>query len=197
MKVVAIVGTYRKGGIIDSIVDEVLDSAKKAGADVEKIYLIDKQIEFCTNCRLCTQKEGIEIGECPINDGMNSIIAKIIGADAIVLASPMNCYTVTAVMKRFVERLLCFAYWPWGMYVPKFRIHTKNKRALIVASSAAPALYARYMTGMVSLLKGTAAFLGAKVTGVIFIGLCARDKNQKISEKTRQKARYMGRKLLI
>ena len=42
MKVTAIVGSYRKGGIIDTAVDEIVDSSKKEGADVAKITLIDK-----------------------------------------------------------------------------------------------------------------------------------------------------------
>ena len=53
IRVTAIVGTYRKGGIIDTAVDEILDSASQSGAEVKKIYLLDKHIEFCTNCRTC------------------------------------------------------------------------------------------------------------------------------------------------
>lgn len=55
IKVLAIVGSYRKGGIIDTATDEILASAREEGAEAEKIYLIDKHIEFCTNCRSCTQ----------------------------------------------------------------------------------------------------------------------------------------------
>jgi len=54
MKVTAIVGSYRKGGIVDSVIDEILSSAREEGAEVSKIYLIDRHIEFCTNCRRCT-----------------------------------------------------------------------------------------------------------------------------------------------
>jgi len=38
-RIVAVVGTYRKGHIIDSSVDAVLDFAKQSGAEVEKIEL--------------------------------------------------------------------------------------------------------------------------------------------------------------
>ena len=57
-KITAILGTYRKGGVIDSAVDEILAAAREAGAETTKIYLIDRHIEFCTNCRACTQQEG-------------------------------------------------------------------------------------------------------------------------------------------
>jgi multimeric flavodoxin WrbA len=71
MKLVAIVGSYRKGGIIDTAIDEVLTAAKEEGAETVKIYLIDKHIEFCTNCRTCTQQEGLERGKCIIQDDMD------------------------------------------------------------------------------------------------------------------------------
>ena len=71
---------------------------------------------------------------------MNAILDEIDRSDALVLASPMNFWTVTAVMKRFIERLICFAYWPWGMHAPKMRNKLKTKRAVVVVSSAAPSL---------------------------------------------------------
>ncbi len=58
MRVTAIVATYRKGGMIDSAVAEILAAAREEGAEVERIDLIDKHIEFCTNCRACTQEPG-------------------------------------------------------------------------------------------------------------------------------------------
>jgi len=59
IKITAIVGTYRKGGIIDAAVDEILSSAREEEAITGKIYLIDKHLEFCKNCRTCTQKQAL------------------------------------------------------------------------------------------------------------------------------------------
>ncbi len=58
-KIVAIVGTYRKGRVIDTAVSEVLRGAEDGGATTQTIYLIDKHIEFCTNCRTCTQQADV------------------------------------------------------------------------------------------------------------------------------------------
>jgi multimeric flavodoxin WrbA len=164
IKLTAILGTYRKGGVIDSAVDEILASAREAGAETEKIYLIDKHIEFCTNCRACTQQAGEKRGQCPMADDMGPILDEIERSDAVILASPMNFWTVTAVMKRFIERLVCFAYWPWGAHGPKIRNKRKPKRAVVVVSSAAPAILARLMTRMVGLLKSCAVL--QKVTSL-------------------------------
>ena len=195
-RVTAIVGTYRRGGIIDSAVDEILNSAKEEGFETRKIYLIDRQIEFCKNCRACTQQEGREPGKCCIDDDMVGMLAEIEGSDAIVLGSPVNFGTVTAVMKRFIERLVCFAYWPWGMNAPKARNKEMRKRAVVVVSFAAPSLLTRLMTRTGGLLKKTAGLMGARTVGVLFIGLSSREEEQQLPERIREKARYLGKKLV-
>jgi multimeric flavodoxin WrbA len=195
VKVFGIVGSYRKGGIVDQTVDEILASAKESGAETEKIYLVDRHIEFCRNCRVCASRPGVERGKCVIEDDMDGILEKIEGADAIVLGSPMNFGSVTAVMKAFIERLVCFAFWPWGRGAPKTRNRRKPRRAVVVASSAAPGVMARFSSRMVKLLKDTAGLLGARTVGVVFIGLAAMEENQEIESRVRRKARYLGKRL--
>lgn len=195
VRITAIVGSYRKGGIIDQAVDDILLSAREEGAETSKIYLIDKHIEFCTNCRACTQKPGERRGECLFSDDMDSILDEIDHSDAIVLASSMNFSTVTAVMKRFLERLVCFAYWPWKMNAPKVRNKQKKKRALIVCSSAAPSIIARLSSQIVKVLKSGSALLGARTLGVFFIGLAAREEKQGLGKRTRDKAHRLGKRL--
>jgi len=196
MKVLAIVGTYRKGHTIDCAVDEVLTGAREAGADASKIHLLDKHIEFCTNCRTCTQVEGPR-GQCPIQDDMAGILDEIEGADGLVLASPMNFFTVTALMKRFIERFVCYAYWPWGTKAPQMRNKIKTKRAVLVTSSAAPAIIARPLSKIVNVLKTAATVVGAKTVGVLFIGMSAMQRDQQLSERVKRKAQKLGRKLVL
>ena len=194
-RVLAIIGSYRRNGVIDRLVDEVLASARDAGAEVSKIHLVDVHIEFCTNCRTCTQEAGGQAGQCVIQDDMHGILERIQQADALVLASPMNFWTVTAVTKRFIERLVCTAYWPWGAAAPRARNAVKNKRGLVVASSAAPAPLARATTRMVGLMKNTLKLLGARTVGVLFMGLSARDRAQCLSPRIVRRARRLGRRL--
>jgi len=196
VRITAIVGTYRRGGIVDSAVDEILALAKEEGAEVGKIYLIDKSIEFCTNCRACSQKPGERRGECPQKDEMAAILDEIERSDGLILASPMNFWSVTALMKRFIERLVCFAYWPWGQAGPKTRDTRHDKRAVIVCSCAAPAILARLGTRMSGLLKTAAGLLGAKTVGVLFMGLSAMKQDQKLSGRNRKKARALGKRLM-
>jgi hypothetical protein len=54
----------------------------------------------------------------------------------------------------------------------------------------------RLLTQIVGLLKKAARALGAKTVGVLFIGLAARQERQDIGERTRRKARQLGKKLV-
>ena len=195
LHILAIVGSYRKGGIIDSAIDQILSSAKESGAETRKIYLIDMQLSFCTNCRSCTQQAGSPYGTCVLNDDMKSLLRELERADALVLGSPMNAGTVTAVMKVFIERLVCTAYWPWGAAAPKNRNPEKKKRAVLVASSAAPAFMANVTGDVMGRLKTAARMLGARTVGTLFIGLAAQQQHQEISRRARKKAQLLGKKI--
>jgi multimeric flavodoxin WrbA len=113
-KVVAIVGSYRKGGVVDRTVEAILQGAREKGAETHTIYLTEQQIGFCTNCRQCTQTPGAARGKCAQQDCLESILTEIEAADSLVLGSPVNYYNVTAIFRRFLERLLGYFYWPWG-----------------------------------------------------------------------------------
>lgn len=194
MKITAIVGTYRMGGVIDSAVEGILAAAKEHGAEVEKISLLDQHVEFCTNCRTCTQQEGTARGKCPIEDDVPGILDRIEASDGLILASPMNFWTVTALMKRFIERLVCYGYWPWGTF-PRNRPRSQSKRAIVVVSCAAPAWAGRYLTNTTTVLKRTAKLLGARKVDTLLIGSVAREPKESLREKVRMRARKLGQRL--
>ncbi len=195
MKIIAITGSYRKGGVIDQVVDEILAAAEANGATTSRVFLTEARIEFCTNCRNCTRQDGMKRGVCRIDDNMGKILDEIEEADGLVLASPVNFGSVTAVMKRFLERLVCYAYWPWGRKIPKVRNRRRDKRALLVTSSAAPAFLVRMQAGSTGMLKQAANLLGAKTTGIMSIGFAATMEKPVLTERTRARARALGRDL--
>lgn len=194
-KITAVVGTYRTGGAIDQAVDAILAAAREAGADVVKIDLREKHIEFCANCRACTQQPGDSRGRCPIDDDMPAILDRLEQSDAVILASPMNMWSVTAILKRFMERLVCYAWWPWGAAAPKARKLPGVKRGAVVATSAAPAIIARVLTPMVGNLKKLLRMLGAKKIEVLALGMQSMREKPDIGPKARAKAQAIGRTL--
>ena len=195
--VLAIVGTYRKAGIVDTAVNEILKAAQAAGAQTSKIYIIDKRIEFCTNCRACTQQPGPAIGTCPINDDMAAILDRLDSADALVIASPINFFNVTAVTRKFLERLLVYVYWPLGSTIPKYRVTKSGKKAVLVTSSGAPAFIGKILfRPALGALKAIARCFGAKVVARLYFGLVAQQPDSTLNQKDLARAYKAGLKLV-
>jgi putative NADPH-quinone reductase len=197
-KVVAIVGSYRRGRVTETAVDELLRGASEGGAQVEKIMLLDVPLEFCANCRRCMQDPGPSRGRCIHDDAMGAILDKIESADAVILASPVNFGTVTALTKRFIERLSVYGYWPWGRPIPRMRRPEKSRNAVLVTSSACPAFLGRFlMRSSLQVLKQAADTLGVRVVSRIYFGSAAQNKSDTLTEKQRQKVFRIGRNLAV
>lgn len=195
-KILGIVGSYREDGVIDTLVTEALAAAEEQGAQTTKIYLKDRHIEFCTNCRKCTQDPGTESGKCIHHDDMESILNQYNDSDAIVIGAPVNFFNVNAVTRKFMERLACFCYWPWGTRGPQMRTKTQTRKAVLITSSAMPAFLGRIFTGALRALKTIALTMGAKPVASIFVGMVALREQPTVPEKAIRKARQAGRELL-
>jgi len=178
-------GSYRDDGVIDRMVEVAVATLQNAGAAVEQVRLRDYPIEFCLNCRACTQQPGEAPGVCVLEDGMGELVEKIERADAFILASPTNFGSVTAVFKRFMERLVAYAYWPWDKPYPKFRkAGLAQKKAMLISSSAAPSWMGRWLFGTGRQLDMAAKTIGAKSVGTLFTGLASSEKHQRLAQQS-------------
>jgi len=196
MKVLGIVGSYRKNGVIDSIVTAILDEASRLGSETEKIYLNDVRIEFCTNCRQCTQTVGKERGNCPINDDMALLLDKYDNSDALVIGAPVNFFALNALTKKFMERLIPFSYWPWGAKTgPRPRTYKRAKKSILISSCAMPGFAARFISSSMRSLRLLSRVIGAKPVGTIFAGLSAVNENDTARNSHIKKALKLTRKL--
>lgn len=196
-KILVINGSYRDGGITDQIIEIMGESLRLAGAEVEIVRLRQNPIEFCLNCRACTQQPGDVPGECVQHDNMQKLVDSIENSDGYILASPTNFGSVTAVFKRFMERLVVYAYWPWDMNAPKYRkANTPRKKAVLVSSCAAPGVLGRWIYGTNKQLKTTAQTIGADTVGTLITGLIATEPHYELSEKMQLKAKALAVKLL-
>jgi multimeric flavodoxin WrbA len=187
----AINGSYRPDGIIDQAVDAAVQAATSAGTQVEVVHLRDYPIEFCRNCRECIQQPGEAPGTCIQNDRVQALVNKIEAANGFILASPTNFYSVTAVFKRFMERLVVYAYWPWGAPAPKFRKTHASKKAVLIASCAASGLMGRLFYATLKQLKMTAKTIGARPAGSVFIGLVAQREHAALPERSRKRIQQL------
>lgn len=93
-------GSPRKGGNSDSLCNEFMKGAQEAGHSVEKIFLREKKINYCTGCGVCYNQGK----SCPQKDDAAEIVEKMIGADSIVMATPVYFYTMNGQMKTLIDR---------------------------------------------------------------------------------------------
>ena len=191
---VAISGSYRTGGTIDTTIDAVLGAARERGATTETIRLVDEHLEFCRNCRQCTQTEGPDRGPCVIDDRLDAILQRLESADGIVLAAPVNLGDVTAITRQLMERMVGYAHWPWERVAPRVRRRPSGPPAVLATSSAAPGLLTRVLGRPLRTLAQMARLLGARPIGSLAIGP-AGGKRRGISERAARHARRLGGEL--
>src|SRR4030042_6310464 len=97
-------GSPRLGGNTDLLLDQALNGAQGQGWEVEKITVANLKIAPCREIYACV-KDGL----CPIKDDMTGIYDKLVKADAIIAATPIFFYTVSAQLAAFISR--CQALW--------------------------------------------------------------------------------------
>jgi multimeric flavodoxin WrbA len=104
VKVLGILGSPRRGGNSEILLEEALRGARSKGAVTEKIYLGDLRFAGCIECGGC-EKTGV----CVLKDDMTPIYAKLKKSDAVVLASPIFFAGITAQLKAMIDR--CQSEW--------------------------------------------------------------------------------------
>jgi len=197
MRILGIIGSYREDGVIASLVKQTIKSAAERGAETDLIYLKDKHIEFCTNCRVCTQPAGKEVPNCIFDDDMNGILKQCTEADALVIGAPVNFFALNALTKKFLERLLPFTYWPWGARTgPRLRSYKRPRKSVLISSAAMPGIMGRVLTSSMKSLKIVSRMLGAKPVATIFAGMCAVNQADKASQSALKAAAKAGKKLV-
>lgn len=90
----------RRGGNSDTLCDRFMAGSLDKGHHVEKIFLADKHINYCTGCSVCS----LYGKPCPQKDDVAELVEKMIQADVIVLATPVYFYTMSGQMKTFIDR---------------------------------------------------------------------------------------------
>ena len=104
MNIIIISSSPRKEGNSDLLCNEFMKGALTAGHQVEKVFLREKKINYCTGCGVCyTQKK------CSQNDDLAMLLDKLIQADVIVFSSPLYFFTKCGPLQTFIARC-CVRY---------------------------------------------------------------------------------------
>jgi multimeric flavodoxin WrbA len=145
MKILGIWGSPRVGGNTDVLLEALLQGARESGGEVEKVELRRLKISPCLEIYKC-----LETGECPIKDDMRDLYPKLLAADAVVLASPIFFYGVTAQAKAMIDRTQAF----WARrYVLKNDFPGEQRQGVLLLTAAT---------------KGKHVFVGARLAAYYF-----------------------------
>jgi multimeric flavodoxin WrbA len=129
MKVLGILGSPRREGNTEILLDEALRGASDHGGLCEKIILRDLKITPCLEIYKCA-----EDGVCAIQDEMQGLFPKIIQAERLLLASPIFFYSVPALAKAMIDR--CQSLWA-KKYILKLPVSPIAERKGVFISVAA------------------------------------------------------------
>src|SRR5271169_4203166 len=99
MKTIGILGSARKGGNTEILLDAALEEAQGRGGTTSKIVLRDKVIAPCNGCMGCA-----ETGQCVIRDDMQEVYREIREADGIIWASPVYYWSMSGLTKTALDR---------------------------------------------------------------------------------------------
>jgi multimeric flavodoxin WrbA len=103
-QIVIVKGSPREEGNSALLANQVAEGAREAGARVETFYLHGMEINPCDACDACHAEP---YRGCIVEDDMQDIYPRLLDADAIVIASPIYWFTLSAQTKLFMDR--CYA----------------------------------------------------------------------------------------
>jgi len=103
-KVVAIYGSPRRKGNTALLLREAVRGAREEGAEVEEVVLRDLKMSPCLEIYGCKNS-----GRCVIQDDFQKVYESLLTSQAVMLASPIFFYAVSAHTKILMDR--CQSLW--------------------------------------------------------------------------------------
>lgn len=100
MKALLICGSPNEKGCTYTALSEVAKTLQKNGVETEIYQIGKKPISGCIACKAC-----YKLGTCAINDGVNTIAARLDEFDALILGSPVYYASANSSLTAFLDRL--------------------------------------------------------------------------------------------
>ena len=156
-KILILLGSPRKAGNTSVLADSLARGSEQAGARVETLFLHGLDISPCTGCNACQEEDA---QGCIIEDAMQDVYRKIIEADAVVFASPVYWFSVTAQLKTVIDRIYAVGGGDKNV------LGGKSFGILLAYADADP-----FISGAVNALRmfqDISAYLGANLAGAVY-----------------------------
>jgi len=187
MKILAVVGSPRRKGNTDALVERILEGAQNQGADTEKIYLNDLTLRGCQACNLCRR----DIDDpCVLDDDMPAVHEKLRGSDALIIGTPIYYFGPSAQTKLFLDRWYALAGQEGQGHA------MKDKRIALALAYADPDPFSSGAANAYAIFRDAARWVGAPLVGVVH---GTADKKGEITGNAAlmDEAVELGRKLVL
>ncbi len=129
MKIAGILGSPRRGGNSEILLDRCLESAAKQGAQIDKFVLNSMKFIPCQECADIKRD-----GRCKIKDDMQKIYPVIEQSDVIIIASPIFFGSISAQTKMMIDRFQC--QWLGINFFKTYRNFKKKKGVFLSVQGA-------------------------------------------------------------
>jgi multimeric flavodoxin WrbA len=185
-KILLVMGSPRKGGNSATLAKQVAAGAETTGAEVESFYLHGMNIQPCTACDECREETS---KDCVIDDDMQGLYPKLQRADALVIASPIYWFTVSAQTKVFMDRWYAFGG-PQEEYAA-----FAEKRIGIVLTYADVDPFASGAVNALRTFQDAFNYVGAEIVGMIYGSASEAGEiqnNQDLMDKAYELGRQLG-----
>jgi multimeric flavodoxin WrbA len=176
-----------RDGNTTALVDWFAEGARSNGARVEIVAtaFLKYKTTGCTSCRRC---QTIKEYACVIKDEASPVLAKMAGADVIVMATPLYFFGASAQLKLIMDRM--FSLYKWDNAAGTMTTPLKGKKLVLIASAYED-------IGLDALEKPFV--LTADYSGMDFVSLLVPNAGESGDVKTqaavREKAVALGRRM--
>ena len=161
MKVIGILGSPRRGGNSEILLDRALEAGQSQGLQIKKLILNEMNLKPCRECLSCARD-----GKCAVNDDMQLIYRQLDQADRLIIASPIFFGSLSAQLKAMVDRYQC----RWQARYTLGAEPAKGKKGFLILVSATNR--EKFFQNAESIVKNLFAVLGIEFSGRVYCPDC-------------------------
>jgi multimeric flavodoxin WrbA len=182
-RIVIVKGSPRKSGNSAILAEQVAAGAQAAGAHVESFTLHQMEINPCDACDAC---QGEPYRGCIIDDDMQLLYPKLREAHALVIATPIYWFTISAQTKLFMDR--CYGL----LDADGWSLRGKQIGIVLTYGDSDP-----YNSGAINAIRTFQdgfAYVGAEIAGLVY-GSASDPGEIRRNETVMKQAYELGRRL--
>ena len=200
MRIIAIDASLERG-VVSRSVELAARSAELTGATVVRVRLAEKDVRFCTGCKMCRLT-----GSCKIDDDLRWLAEEIASCDGVIFGVPAYFRKAEPAMQAVLDRLAGYFADNGQLRLPGFserevpREPTARaaRRAVIITATRAPepiATFFGYNTGPIRELRQALGRGNIRTVGSLAVAGTWTRGRPELDEWECDKAESLGRVL--